>query len=157
MSLRCSVWGCPLSRVSSMAAASRPMAWRGVLMLASLGVMAWPMSRALQPAMAICWGTGIHLAWHCSRAPTATSSLVQNRPSEVGVAGHGLLQQLAAQGEAGGLLGQQVLAIQTEVRHRLVVALHPQLGTHVEARPQVDHLAPSRRSISVTMARAAAR
>ncbi|MNH08808.1 hypothetical protein D3C79_682400 [compost metagenome] len=62
---------------------------------------------------------------------------------QIGVAGHGLLQQLATQGEAGGLLGQQVLAIQAEVRHRLVVALHPQLGTHIEARPQVDHLAPS--------------
>ena len=36
MSLRCSAWGCPLSRASSMAAASRPMASRGVLMLAMI-------------------------------------------------------------------------------------------------------------------------
>ncbi len=36
-----------------------------------------------------------------------------------------------------------MLAGQAEIGHRLVVALHPQLGPHVEPGAEVDHLAPS--------------
>ncbi len=59
---------------------------------------------------------------------------------EVGVARQRLIEQLAAEGKGGGLLGQQVLAGEAEVLHRLVVALHPQLGPHVETGAEIDHL-----------------
>ncbi len=140
MSSWVSASGWPLRRASSMVAAARPISLRGVTILASLGswrgrcrgrccrrwrsagarVSTWPDTAAGRPPPGHRW---------CRTGRPDRD----NAPAPAPAAGR--------RGEAGGLLGQQVLAAQAEILHRLVVAFHPQLGAHVEPRAEVDQLA----------------